>query len=221
MFAIARVPAVTTAWSAGGSMVCRRALTPICRCRPILDLLNTLSVRSGAGASAKPRNNGIHSPTVLFTSASIDHMIPRWRTMVAITVVASASQGCGARGDAAASGQGLLFVEDFESGMLAGWPDGVDPSRQRGMTGREFAQSGSHYLEVTYPAGGDGGWLTRFFMPGFDSLDVSYYIRLPPPPKWQGGTKLLAPYGARVDDQGSAAGKGGICPNGTDLFIAM
>ena len=139
--------------------------------------------------------------------------------MVAITVVASASQGCGARGDAAASGQGLLFVEDFESGTLAGWPDGVDPSRQRVMTGREFAQSGSHYLEVTYPAGRDGGWLTRFFMPGYDSLYVSYYVRFPA--DWRGGTKLVGFLGARTDNQWSASGKAGVCPDGTDFFITM
>jgi hypothetical protein len=56
-------------------------------------------------------------------------------------------------------------------------------------------------------------------MPGYDSLDVSYYIRFPP--TWQGSTKLVALYGARRDDQWSAAGKAGICPIGTDFFTAM
>jgi hypothetical protein len=109
-----------------------------------------------------------------------------------------------------------VFAEDFESGTLTAWQDGVDPTRQRVVTDPTFAQSGSRYLEVTYLAGGDGGWLTRFFMPGYDSLYVSYYVRLEP--AWQGGTKLVAFYGSRVDNQWSALGKAGICPNGTDFF---
>ncbi len=116
-------------------------------------------------------------------------------------------------------GQGkvdTVFVEDFESGRLAAWPDGVDPTRQRVVTDPGSAQSGSRYLAVTYVASGDGGWLTRFFMPGYDSLYVSYYVRFPP--AWRGATKLIALYGSRADDQWSALGKAGICPNGTDFF---
>ncbi len=116
-------------------------------------------------------------------------------------------------------GQGkvdTVFVEDFESGRLAAWPDGVDPTRQRVVTDPGSAQSGRRYLAVTYVAGGDGGWLTRFFMPGYDSLYVSYYVRFPP--AWRGATKLIALYGSRADDQWSALGKAGICPNGTDFF---
>jgi hypothetical protein len=112
-----------------------------------------------------------------------------------------------------------VFAEDFESGTLAAWPDGLDPKRQRVVTDPSFAESGTHYLEVTYPGGGDGGWLTRFFMPGYDSLYVSYYIRFPA--NWQGGTKLIAFYGSRTDNQWSAAGKAGRCPDGTDFFTAM
>jgi hypothetical protein len=127
---------------------------------------------------------------------------------------------CAAAGDAgpkpAASDH--IFADDFESGTLAAWADGVDPARQRVRTG-ENAQSGSHYLEVTYPAGGDGGWLTRFFLPGYDSIYVSYYVRFPE--DWVGGTKLIGLFGSRVDDQWSAAGKAGACPQGEDFFIAM
>ena len=112
-----------------------------------------------------------------------------------------------------------VLVEDFEAEALAAWPDGVDPARQRVVTDPSVAQSGSRYLEVTYPAGGDGGWLTRFFMPGYDSVRVSYYVRFPA--TWQGGTKLIALYGSRTDDQWSALGKAGTCPTGTDFFAAM
>lgn len=112
-----------------------------------------------------------------------------------------------------------VFAEDFEAGKLAAWPDGVDPSRHRVVRDPRSAQSGSHYLEVTYPAGGDGGWLTRFFMPGYDSVHVSLWVRFPP--TWQGDTKLVALYGSRTDNQWSALGQAGKCPTGSDFFAAM
>src|SRR6266850_2772921 len=95
-----------------------------------------------------------------------------------------------------------VFADDFESGTLNAWQDGVDPTRHRVVTDSSFAQSGNHYLDVTYPAGNDGGWLTRFLMPGYDSLYDSYYVRFPT--NWQGSTKLLAFYGSRTDNQWSA-----------------
>jgi hypothetical protein len=112
-----------------------------------------------------------------------------------------------------------LFVEDFESGTLTAWQDGVDPARHRIIDDPVSAASGSHYLEVTYPAGRDGGWLTHFLTESSDSLYVSFAIRFPS--EWQGGTKLLALYGSRTDDRWSAFGKAGRCPNGADFFAAM
>ena len=111
-----------------------------------------------------------------------------------------------------------LFTEDFESGTLDAWQDGVNPSKQRVVTGQD-AQSGDHYLAVTYPAGADGGWLTRFFMPGYQTMYVSFYVRFPG--NWSGGTKLVGLYGSRVDNQWSGFGKSGECPDGTDFFDAM
>lgn len=112
-----------------------------------------------------------------------------------------------------------VFAEDFESGTLAAWQDGVDPRRHHIVTDSGEAQSGRRFLRVTYLAGGDGGWLTHFFLPGYDSLYVSYYVRLPP--DWRGGTKLVALYGSRTDDQWSAMGKAGLCPTGSDFFATM
>jgi len=119
----------------------------------------------------------------------------------------------------AGSGADTLFAEDFESGTLAAWTDGVDPARHHIVTDSSQAQSGSRYLQVTYRAGGDGGWLTHFLPRGYDSLYVSYYVRLPA--SWQGGTKLVALYGSRTDDPWSAFGKAGICPTGDDFFATM
>jgi hypothetical protein len=112
-----------------------------------------------------------------------------------------------------------LFSEDFESGSLAEWHDGVDAIRHRIVTDARGAQSGTRYLSVTYPAGGDGGWLTRFLQPGHESLYVSFYVRVPH--GWTGGTKLIALYGSRADDRWSAFGKAGTCPDGADFFAAM
>lgn len=129
--------------------------------------------------------------------------------------------GCHGDGSAGASGTGsdTVFVETFESGTLAAWDDGVDTSRHHVVSDSTFAHSGRRYLAVDYRAGGDGGWLTHFLTPGFDSLFVSYYVRFPA--TWVGGTKLLALYGSRSDDRWSAFGKAGICPTGSDFFMAM
>ena len=128
---------------------------------------------------------------------------------------------CGSTGSAASSAtsRDTVFVEDFETGSLASWTDGVDPARHHVVMDPSQAQSGSRYLQVTYRAGGDGGWLTHFFPSGYDSLYVSYYVRFPA--GWQGGTKLVALYGSRTDDQWSAFGKAGTCPAGDDFFAAM
>jgi len=112
-----------------------------------------------------------------------------------------------------------VFAEDFESGSLGAWQNGVDPNLHRVLTDPSLAHSGSHMLEVTYPAGSDGGWLTHWFMPGYDSLYVSYWVRFPT--TWLGGTKLIAFYGSRTDNQWSAFGQAGKCPTGTDFFAAM
>ena len=129
---------------------------------------------------------------------------------------------CGQRSTGPAApdrnGSQSIFSDDFESGTLQNWQDGVDSARQQIVTDPASAQSGSRYLAVTYPQGRDGGWLTRFFMPGYDAVNVSYYVRFPA--NWQGPTKLIALYGSRIDDQWSALGKAGVCPNGTDFFSA-
>lgn len=144
----------------------------------------------------------------------------RVEVTLALALLLGLTPSCAARDAAPRSfGADTLFADDFESGTLAAWSDGVDPGRQRVVTEAALAQSGSRYLEVIYPAGGDGGWLTRFLMPGYDSLHVSYYVRFPA--GWRGGTKLIGVYGSRTDDRWSALGKAGSCPTGTDFFIAM
>lgn len=111
-----------------------------------------------------------------------------------------------------------IFRETFESGTLSQWQDGVD-ARQRVITDASLARSGTRLLEVTYEQGGEGGFMTRFFMPGYDSVYVSYWVRFPA--TWQGSTKLIGIYGSRIDNQWSAFGRAGTRPNGTDFAIAF
>ena len=113
-------------------------------------------------------------------------------------------------------GGAVLFSDDFESASLAAWEDGFDAERHRIQTD---SSAGNRYLATTYPAGRDGGWLTRFIRPGGDSLYVSLDVRFPN--DWIGGTKLVGFYGSRNDDQWSAFGKAGLCPTGSDFFAAM
>ena len=136
-----------------------------------------------------------------------------WSVVAAVFVVGCASDGAG-------EGEGdTVFAEDFEAGDLAAWADGVDPARHRIVLDSNGSQSGHHYLEITYPSGGDGGWLTHFLPSSYDSLYVSLWVRFPH--GWQGDTKLLALYGSRTDNAWSAFGQAGKCPSGTDFFAAM
>jgi hypothetical protein len=110
----------------------------------------------------------------------------------------------------------VIFSDDFESGTLSKWQDGVNPDKHRVINNASRAAGGSHYLEITYPSGGNGGWLTRFFMPGYDSLYVSYDVQFEA--TWTGGTKLLNLRGSRTDNQWSSFGQASKCPDGSQWF---
>lgn len=112
-----------------------------------------------------------------------------------------------------------VFAEDFESGSFGVWQDRGNPERHAIISDPAFARSGSRYLQITVPAGSDGGWLNRFFMPGHDSIYISMWVRFDT--NWQGGTKLMGFYGSRTDNQWSALGQAGRCPTGSDFFTAL
>lgn len=117
----------------------------------------------------------------------------------------------------AASTDNAIVSDDFESGTLSLWQDGINASKQQILNNASLAHGGTHVLRVTYPAGQSGGWLTRFFMPGVDSAYVSYWVRLDS--NWIGRTALLTLRGSRIDNQWSSFGKAGVCPSGTDFFV--
>ena len=112
-----------------------------------------------------------------------------------------------------------IFQDGFESGMLETWDDGADPTHHRIVTDATLAHSGSSVLEVSYPPGDEGSWLTEFLYPGYQSVHLSYWIRFPE--SWTGGSYLLGVYGSHVDDKWSAHGKAGVCPTGQDFFATF
>jgi hypothetical protein len=111
-----------------------------------------------------------------------------------------------------------IFVDGFESGDLSNWDDNFFAANKTVQNDPGSAHSGSHYLRIFYPQGSNGGALSRFFMPGYDSAYVRYYLRFPT--TWQGGTKLLSLRTSRTDDRWSSLGIAGDCPDGTDFTAA-
>jgi uncharacterized protein YjdB len=108
-----------------------------------------------------------------------------------------------------------LFFENWEANSFNKWQDGYKPATQK-IISDGGAYEGTRYLDVTYSPGQDGGWLTTFFMPGYDSLYVRAYVKFSS--GWTGGTKLLGFMGSRTDNMWSAFGTAGRCPTGTDFF---
>ena len=115
----------------------------------------------------------------------------------------------------------VIFCDDFETGTFDQWQEGYRPALHAITSDPTKAYAGRRSLEVTYPEGGEGKWLARWFMPGYDRAFARLYI------KFEEGyrcgdncTKILAFYGNRLDDQRSGFGKAGIRPTGTDFFFA-
>jgi hypothetical protein len=156
-------------------------------------------------------------------------------TTVVVTACATATDplpddsGTGGTGGTGGGGGGggtnppgavdTIFFDGFETGGLStAWTDGYNAARHEIITDPALASSGTRLLRVTVPQGGDGGWLTHWFMPGYDSAHVRLRIRYDP--AWTGGSKILNLRGSRTDNRWSGFGQAGVCPNGTDFFNA-
>jgi hypothetical protein len=151
------------------------------------------------------------------------HRTPGVAALLLAGVVAAscsaASSGSEGDGDSEPNASvDTVFFDDFEGGSLARWEDRGRPERQVIVTDPSLVRRGAGALQITYPQGEDGGWLTAFFLPGYDSLRVRFALRLEP--AWEGGTKLVSFYGSRIDNQWSATGKASVCPSGSDFFVA-
>lgn len=182
---------------------------------------DTLRFAAAAFASGAPfttpftwgATGGTISAAGLFTAGAPLAGARVWATATLGSVTDSAEGVVAAAGGGAVQIDTVLF-EGFEANNFNLWDD-------RGGTGNQAIvtttpHSGARALQVTFPIGSDGGWLTKFFLPGYDSLYVSEWVRFQA--GWLSGTKLIALYGSRTDDQWSATGKAGVCPSGTDFF---
>jgi hypothetical protein len=112
-----------------------------------------------------------------------------------------------------------VFAEGFEGGSLSRWDDEGAASTHRVTTDPTHVHAGTHALAIDYPTGAEAGWLTKFFMPGYDSIYVRAFAFFPN--GWNDQTKLIGLGGSRTDNAFSAMGKAGVCPNGTDYFNTM
>ena len=115
----------------------------------------------------------------------------------------------------------VIFCEGFEEGNFDSWEDGYNPSRHSITSVTTNVYRGQKALQVTYPGESDGGWLTRWFMPGYDHTFARLYVKFEK--GWQCGqncSKIMAFYGNRIDNKWSGFGKAGIRPNGADYFYA-
>jgi hypothetical protein len=115
----------------------------------------------------------------------------------------------------------VILCDDFETGTLDQWEDGYKPELHAITSDPTKVFAGERALEVTYPEGGEGKWLARWFMPGYERAFARLYI------KFEEGyrcgvncTKIVAFYGNRLDNPWSGFGKAGIRPTGTDFFFA-
>jgi hypothetical protein len=119
------------------------------------------------------------------------------------------------------SNSAVVFCDDFEQGNFAQWEDGYNSALHRITSVTTNVYQGQKALEATYPAGSDGGWLTRWFMPGYDDAYARLYVKFEQ--EWQCGqncSKILAFYGNRIDDPWSGFGQAGTRPDGTDFFYS-
>ena len=117
----------------------------------------------------------------------------------------------------AATPADTVLADNFESGTLAVFTDQGSAGNHTIVNDPSRAHTGNRFLQIAYPANATDGWLTTFFMPGYDTLWVGYWLLLEN--GWTGGTKLVSFYGSRIDNQWSATGTAGKCPTGTDFFI--
>jgi len=154
---------------------------------------------------------GTISATGLFTASATPGAALVWATGdgIADTVEGTVSAPAGAALD-------TVFFEGFEANSFATWDDRGREGNQSIVTSEHH--SGSRALRIALPAGSDGGWLSKFFLPGYDSLYVSMWVKLQSP--WDGPTKFVSLTGSRTDNVWSAIGTAGKCPTGTDFFVA-
>jgi len=139
---------------------------------------------------------------------------------VSLAAFIALDRAYGASAEPICSTPAVIFCDDFENEILPGvWQDGYDPALHTITSDLTNVYKGGKAFQATYLAGSDGGFLTRWFMPGHDHAYARLYMKIET--GWQCGnncTKIFAFYGNRIDNQWSGFGKAGSRPNGTDWF---
>src|SRR3982074_762773 len=98
---------------------------------------SSASPRLGAETAGSASGASITTGSITSTSAAGRHRV------LASVALALALLACdGSSAGTTRSGADTLFADDFESGTLAAWQDGVDSTRQRVVTDPGLAQSG-------------------------------------------------------------------------------
>ncbi len=148
-------------------------------------------------------------------------MVSVYRSLLLAAVALLCVGSPGLPAEPVCSDPAVIFCDDFENGTLEQWQDGYQPTLHVITSDPGKAYAGDHALEVTYPEGGEGKWLSRWFMPGYDHAFARLYLKFEDGFRCgQNCTKIMAFYGNRVDDPRSGFGKAGIRPTGTDFFFA-
>jgi hypothetical protein len=137
------------------------------------------------------------------------------------------------------SSPAVIFCEDFEATTLPGrWADGYNPALHQIVTTQ--AHSGTKALQVTWPQGQDGGWLTTWLgtqngqtpsvpWQAYDHVFVRAFWRREA--TWQcwpaslACGKMIAQYGLQTGMSGpfnpwSGFGQAGVTPKGTDWYYS-
>lgn len=120
------------------------------------------------------------------------------------------------------SRDGVLFMEDFESGRLDRWDadsDNNDPARIRLTADPAHVHGGTYAAEFTAQVGqGTGGKLNKWFMPGFDQVYVRWYCQFAGDFDQGNHMHFCHLLANRRDNKWSAFGKAGVKPAGDDFF---
>jgi hypothetical protein len=136
----------------------------------------------------------------------------------------AADQAHSASAEPICSSPSVIFCDDFENAVLPGiWEDGYNPLLHSITNVSANVYRGQNALQATYLGGSSGaGWLTKWFMPGYDHTFARLYLKLES--NWQCAPgacgKIMAFYGNRHDNQWSGFGQAGVCPSGTEWYYA-
>lgn len=136
------------------------------------------------------------------------------------------------------SSPAVIFCEDFETTTLPGrWADGYNSALHQIATTQ--AHQGTHALQVTWPQGSDGGWLTTWLTAtgavptvataGYEHLFVrAFWKRDATWRCWPASLacgKMIAQYGLQTGTNGpfnswSGFGQAGTTPSGSDWYYS-